>query len=102
QTDFAGDLDIPDPSMRVVTKRRIWIRFDYDEDGIAELQEVCLVGSTVLSHEQVSTIPVACLVPFINTHRHVGNSVADLVFDIQRIKTVLLRGGLDSLYRSVN
>jgi len=96
------EIDTTDPSMRQVTARHIWIRHDYDEDGIAELQYVLLVGTEILVREEVSTIPVACIVPFINTHRHIGLSIADLVFDIQRIKTALLRGGLDSLYLSVN
>ena len=91
------DRDSPDPAMRQVVVRTIWIRHDYDEDGIAELQRCVLVGREVLEREEANRIPVACIVPFINTHRHMGNSVVDLVFDIQRIKTALLRSGLDSL-----
>ena len=95
------DIDSPDPSMRQVMARHIWIRHDYDEDGIAELQYVLRVGHEVLKREEINRIPVACIVPFINTHRHMGTSVTDLVFDIQRIKTNMLRGGLDSLNLSV-
>jgi hypothetical protein len=91
------DDDYPDPSMRMVQVRNVWIRHDYDGDGIAELQHVVLVGREVLERNEVNRIPVASVVPFINTHRHMGNSVADLVFDIQRIKTSILRNGLDSL-----
>ena len=93
-----GDTESPDPSMRQVKCRTVWIRYDYDDDGIAELQKVVLVGREVLEHEPASCIPVASIVPFINTHRHIGISVADLTFDIQRIKTALLRQGLNSLY----
>lgn len=98
-TELEGSLlnESPDKSMRQVTMRTIWIRYDYDEDGIAELQKVVRVGDTILDHEPASRIPVACITPFINTHRHIGISVADLVFDVQRIKTSLLRSGLDSL-----
>jgi hypothetical protein len=88
--------------MRQVVVRHIWIRYDYDDDGIAELQYVVRVGHEVLHREDVSSIPVACIVPFINTHRHIGLSVCDLVFDCQRISTALLRGGLDSLNLSIN
>jgi hypothetical protein len=94
--------DSPDPSMRIVRARTIWIRYDYDEDGIAELQKVVRVGKEVLSREEAARIPVASIVPFINTHRHIGASVADLTFDLQRIKTKMLRGGLDSLEASAN
>lgn len=91
-----------DPSMRRVTLRTIWIRHDYDEDGIAELQRVIRVGNTILDHEPASRIPVASIVPFINTHRHMGNSVADLMFEVQNIKTKMLRSGLDGLELSLN
>lgn len=102
EENFMDEHNSPDPSMRLVKARTIWIRFDYDEDGIAELQKVIRVGKEILHREDVSRIPVACIVPFLNTHRHMGNSVADLTFDIQRIKTALLRGGLDSVYLSMN
>ena len=97
-----GESNSPDPSMRIVVARTIWIRFDYDEDGIAELQKVIRVGHEILAREDASRIPVACIVPYINTHRHMGNCVGDMSFDIQRIKTVLLRGGLDSVFASQN
>ncbi len=43
-------------------------------------------------------IPFAAMTPVIVTHRFFGRSIADLVLDIQRIKTALLRGALDNLY----
>lgn len=89
-----------DPSMRRVKARTIWIRHDYDEDGIAELQRVLRVGREILFREEESRIPVACIVPYPNPHRHPGLSVADIVADIQRIKTAILRGGLDNLYQA--
>ncbi len=104
-----SDTDNPvDPSMRMVRARTVWIQFDYDEDGIAELQKVVVVADKILEKngepviESASRIPVASLVPFINTHRHIGISVADLTFDIQRIKTKFLRSGLNSLDLATN
>ena len=94
--------ETPDKSMRRIVARYIWIRHDADEDGIAELQFVLRVGNEIIEHMPVSTIPVASIVPFMNTHRHVGNSVADLIFDVQRIKTKLLRSGLDSTDLSIH
>jgi hypothetical protein len=98
-TDYQENTD---PTLRQVKARTIWIRHDYDGDGIAELQKVILVGREILDHEPASCIPVASIVPFLNTHRHVGMSVADLVFSIQQIKTAMLRAGLDSLYLANN
>ena len=90
------------PEMRRVRVRHVWIRHDYDEDGIAELQYVLRVGQTILLREEASRIPVASIVPSPLPHRHMGLSVADLTADIQRIKTALLRQGLDNVYFANN
>jgi hypothetical protein len=84
----------------MVKARWIWCKYDQDEDGIAELIHVLRVGDEILELDYATRIPVSSMVPFINTHRHMGNSVSDLVFDIQRIKTAILRQGLDSLFYS--
>jgi hypothetical protein len=91
-----------DPSMRRVKLRTVWIRHDTDGDGIAELQRVILVGKEILLHEEETRIPVSSIVPYILTHRHIGLSMTDIVLDLQRIMTAVLRQGLDNLYQSNN
>lgn len=103
--DSSSDVD---PSMRKVRFRCIWIRHDTDEDGIAELQKCYRVGETILERYgepaiyPCSRVGVACITPNINPHRHIGTSEADITIDIQRIKTAILRQGLDGLYLSTN
>lgn len=97
-----SDINPGDPSMKRVKCRWIWIRHDFDEDGIAELQYVVRVGQKVLFREEVNRIPVAVLCPDKLPHRHVGLCPADTVADIQQIKTAILRQGLDNLYLSNN
>src|SRR5260221_7765691 len=46
--------------------------------------------------------PFAAITPIPMPHRFFGRSIADVVMDIQRIKTVLLRGALDNLYLQNN
>lgn len=99
--DYRHTVDLPDPALRQVTVRYVWVRHDFDQDGIAELQFCLVVGKQVLDREVVTTIPVGSIVPYIMTHRHEGMSVADCLADIQHIKTKLLRGGLDSLEQSI-
>ncbi len=91
-----------DPSMRRVKARMIWIRVDYNGDGKAELLQTLRVGRRLLYTEEVSRIPVAAGVACPLPHRHIGISIADMVSDIQRIKTAILRQGLDNLYVSNN
>jgi len=97
-----GDDRPSDPAMRRVKVRTIWIQFDHDQDGIAEMQRVVRVGRTVLDREEVGRIHVASIVPIIMPHRHIGLSVADITMDLQDIKRAILRGGLDNLYLSNN
>lgn len=91
-----------DPSMRRVKARMIWIRVDYDGDGQAELLQILRVGRRILYMEEVSRIPVASGVACPLPHRHIGVSIADITVDIQKIKTTILREGLDNLYLSNN
>lgn len=109
QEDYSRDVygesrddDETDPAMRRVKKRMIWIRHDYDEDGIAEMQYVLRVGNEILYREEVNRIPVGVLCPDPLPHRHVGLSVAEKVMDISDIKTSILRNGLDNLALSNN
>lgn len=91
-----------DPSMRRVKVRECWIRVDYDEDGIAELRHVIVVGTKLLLNEDADLVPIAALCPSPLSHRHYGLSVADAVMDLQRIQTALLRGALDNQYLANN
>lgn len=91
-----------DPATRRVRCRHIWMRFDEDGDGIAELRNIIIVGTTILEDEETDLIPVACLSPIRIPHEHHGLSVADMVSDLQRIRTVLVRGFLDNMYLANN
>jgi len=91
-----------DPASRRVKCRWVWIRHDFDQDGIAELQYVVRVGQTILYREEVNRIPIGVLCGDPLPHRHIGQGVADTTLDIQRIKTAILRQGLDNLYQTNN
>jgi hypothetical protein len=81
-----------------------YIRIDADEDGKTELWRVVTGGgdTVLLDKERVDLIPFAVITPYINTHRLVGRSLADLLLEIQRIKTALLRMLLDDGYFALN
>lgn len=83
-------------SKRVYT-RWCWIRHDSDDDGVDELQYCIVAGGKVLFREEVTRIPVGVLCPDPLPFRHVGQCPADVNGDIQDIKTVIIRGGLDNL-----
>lgn len=91
-----------DPSMRNLKVRRIWMRVDWDGDGFAELRYIVIVGRTILKNEEDDIVPVAAISAIRMPHDHIGISIADIVDDLQRIRTVLMRGFLDSMYLANN
>jgi hypothetical protein len=90
------------PATRRVKVRNVWIRFDEDEDGKAELRRVVVVGKTILENEECDLVTLTALCPCPLPHQHAGLSLADAVSDLQLIKTALLRGGLDNQYLANN
>ena len=81
-----------------------YIKIDRDGDGVAELRYICTMGE---DHTIVHDVP-ANRVKFAHfgcdpiSHTIVGDSLADYVQDIQRYKTNMMRGVLDSLAESIN
>jgi hypothetical protein len=80
-----------------------FIRIDKDGDGIAELREIHTVGDNfhVIYDEVAQYANFAVWCPDPEPHTLVGDTPADLVKDIQTIKTNMLRGSLDSLAQSI-
>lgn len=104
-----GDDDITrsttDRASRYVTITEWYTRIDLDGDGIAENVMVTLGGDTngkILRVEEYDGPPFAVLSPILMPHRLAGLSVAELVMDLQEIKSSLTRQMLNSLYLSNN
>jgi hypothetical protein len=91
-------------AMQLVEVTEHYIRLDYDGDGIAELRKITTAGSgeEVLDNEPYDRMPFASITPKLMSHRFWGRSVADLVMDIQKIKTALIRALLDNAYFANN
>lgn len=97
------DNDDVDPSMRKVWVTDIYVKCDYDGDGIAEWRHVVLAGdggagNAILANEEVDDHIYADLTPDPEPHKFYGQSLFDKTKDIQEIKTALIRGILDSTY----
>ena len=75
-----------------------FIKTDYDDDGIAELRKVCTVGDYVFSNEEIDKVPLISITPLKIPHKFFGMSVADLVMDLQLIKSTLMRNLMDNAY----
>ncbi len=84
-----------------------WLRIEYvladiDGDGIAERVKVTRLRDKILDTEVVSHVPIATTSPVLNPHRWDGMSIEDLVGDIQKLHTEILRGTLDNLKLTTN
>ncbi len=95
-------------AVRPVKITEHYVRMDYEGNGKPCLYMVVTGGDQgqILEKdgkpliERIDVIPFAATTPVPQTHRFFGRSMADLVMDIQRIKTSLLRAALDSKYLS--
>lgn len=101
---LGGTGDNTDPSMRRYEYVESYIRIDKDGDGIAELRRVCTIGeaSYVLHDEVVDDVKFAVICPDPEPHMVIGASVADLVMDLQLIKSNIVRNTLDSLAQTIH
>jgi hypothetical protein len=98
--------EMPDHDETDISTRPVWVveayvRVDYDGDGVAELRKVTCVGETgyqVIDNEEVDDNPFAAWSPVMMPHKFHGMSVAEQIFDVQRIKSTVQRGMLNNLY----
>jgi hypothetical protein len=100
----AGDVQ------RIDTSRLVWLWEEYplwsnSPDSEPQRMVVHRVGNTILSAEVYESgkpedQPFEVWTPFPMPHRIVGQSLADKVMDVQRVRSVLLRQAADNLYQS--
>ena len=93
-----GAVTSDDESLTTYWLHESFMRIDYDGDGIAELRKVCSVGQKVLANEEIDSIPFISITPIKIPHKFFGLSIADLVLDIQKIKSILMRNLMDNMY----
>ncbi len=81
-----------------------YIRVDQDGDGFPELRRIVTMGedAEIVSDEPANRIKFALFSCDPISHTIVGDSIADYVMDIQRLKTNLTRAVLDSAAESIN
>lgn len=101
--DFSGHSQ--DPSMREVWVYECYIKIDFDQDGIAELRKVTAAGDSMyemLENEEVDNHPFHSITPIPVPHKFYGLSMADLVADLQKIRSTVFRQLMDNMYNINN
>lgn len=101
------DLSEREGVMREVWVTESYLKVDWDGDGIAEMRKVTTAGTgnEILKKdgkadnvEWDGPPPFPTICPIIQPHKWAGLSIADIVGDLQIIKSVLWRQMLDNLY----
>jgi len=96
--DGWGDDTYGEDGLRTYWLHESFLRTDYDGDGITELRKVCTVGDTVLQNDEIDSIPFVSITPIKIPHKFFGLSIADLVMDLQLMKSTLMRNLMDNMY----
>jgi len=91
-----------DLGMRELVLEEVWIKIDQDNDGIAELRQIFRINKEILSNEAQDAFPFNFTSPILIPHKLIGLSVAELVADLQRIKSHLIRAMLDNINSANN
>ena len=91
-------------SEKLVEYVETYVKIDWDNDGVSELRRICCMGDDyeIVHNEAWSSPPFATFCPCPQSHVFFGQSIFDLVGDIQLIKSNVLRSSLDSLSLSIH
>ena len=94
-----------DTSTEKVLVYESYVKYDYDEDGIAELRKIVSAGADgnhILSNMPCDNVPFVTITPIPMPHRFYGRSIAELVEDVQLMKSTVMRQLLDNMYLTNN
>lgn len=91
------DMADHDGSMARGWLREEYVLIDFDGDGIAERRKIIRLGDKILENVEFSHVPISAWTPYLLTHKFDGLSVWDLVNDIQKMGTDILRNQIDNL-----
>ena len=93
-----GDESYGEEGLRTYWLHESYLKTDFNNDGITELRKVCTVGSTVLANDEIDRIPFVSITPIKIPHKFFGLSIADVVMDLQLMKSTLMRTLMDNAY----
>ena len=75
----------------------LYVKVDFDGDGIAERRHVMISGNKILVNEYFNHVPYASLSAILMPHKAIGRSRAEITYPTQLQKTALVRGLNDNI-----
>jgi len=100
-TDSLGNIpqvDFGEWSSQLVLVSDLYVKVDYNGDGISERRNIQLVEDTILVNEPFDHVPYAVGSALITPHSVIGESWGGQVTDIAEVNTAITRGVLDNVY----
>tara|TARA_R100000700_G_scaffold24076_2_gene30963 strand:- start:8151 stop:10142 length:1992 start_codon:yes stop_codon:yes gene_type:complete len=81
-----------------------YTKIDYEKKGKPTLRKITIGGneSIILDNEEIDYLPFSMVTPIPMPHLFYGMSVADLVMDLQLMKSTVLRQTMDNMYLQNN
>lgn len=76
----------------------VYVKVDFDGDGIAERRHVVKIGREILTNEPFDHVPYAVISSMLMPNNIIGIPRAELAMQYQRTNSVLRRQILDNLY----
>lgn len=94
--------EVEDESQTEGYLRIEFVLADFDGDGIAERRCIYRLRDKILSNEECAQVQIATASPILVSHHWCGMSVAEIVSDLQQLKTELTRQVMNSAYLANN
>lgn len=97
-----GEDEGSDPASKYVWLAECYTKMDVDGDGVSEYRKITMAGDRLLDNEECDACPFVTITPIILPHKLFGMSVADLIMDLQLLKSTVFRQILDNMYLANN
>lgn len=87
---------------RILDYHEVYMHVDWDNDGIAELRRILMVGKTILENDPIAHCQIITGAVMPNPHQFSAMSLFDKLMGIQDTKTQLIRQVVDNAAISIN
>lgn len=91
-----------DPAQKLLAVSEVCALVDRDGDGLAERRRIVKIGKTIYEDDYADHVPFAAICPTPMPYRFFGLSAADNSMQSQKVKSIIKRGMIDSLYLALN
>jgi len=93
-----AEADFSEWASQLVPISDLYVKVDYNQDGIAERRHIQKSNDFILHNEPFDHVPYATASALIVPNQVIGEGWGEQVVDIQEVNTAITRGTLDNIY----